>query len=67
MKGKTLIPIMFFMKIGLVSAHHNLGTSYFEYEESPVEISGTLTEVEVRNPHTLLKLQITEKNGEVAE
>jgi len=37
MNGKTLILIMFSMKIGLVSAHHNLGTSYFEYEENPVE------------------------------
>ena len=67
MNGKTLISITFFMKMGLVSGHHNLGTSYFEYEENPVEISGTLTEVEIRNPHTLLKLQIVEKDGEISE
>jgi len=43
MRGKTLILIMFFMKIGLVSAHHDLGMSYFDYEESLVEIFNTLT------------------------
>ena len=54
---------MFFMKIGLVSAHHNLGTIYFEYEENPVEISGTLIEIEIRTliPYSSFKLLKKEK------
>jgi hypothetical protein len=51
------------MKIGLVSAHHNLGTIYFEYEENPVEISGTLIEIEIRTliPYSSFKLLKKEK------
>ena len=48
-------------------AHHSVSTNYFNYEEAPVELVGTITEVEIRNPHALITLDVVDSDGETTE
>lgn len=48
-------------------AHHSVSTNYFSYEEAPVELVGTITEVEIRNPHALITLDVVDSDGVTTE
>ena len=48
-------------------AHHSVSTNYFSYEEAPVELVGTITEVEIRNPHALIILDVVDSDGVTTE
>ena len=48
-------------------AHHSVSTNYFNYEEAPVELVGTITEVEIRNPHALITLDVIDSEGVTTE
>ena len=48
-------------------AHHSVSTNYLSYDEGPVELTATITEVEIRNPHSLVTLEVIEEDGTVKE
>ena len=48
-----------------VAAHHALAAQYDM--DKPVEISGTLKKMEFINPHSMLHLDVTDKDGTVKE
>ena len=52
---------------GFASAHHSVPTNYFLYAEGGVELVGTVTEFDVRNPHSLITLDVLEDDGSVTE
>ena len=52
---------------GCALAHHSVSTNYFNYEEAPVELVGTITEVEIRNPHSLITLNVVDGDGAATE
>ena len=52
---------------GSTQAHHSVSTNYFAYEEAPVELAGTITEVEIRNPHSLITLDVMDSDGVTTE
>lgn len=52
---------------GCALAHHSVSTNYFPYEEAPVELVGTITEVEIRNPHSLITLDVADSDGVTTE
>ena len=55
------------MICGSTLAHHSVSTNYFNYEEAPVELVGTITEVEIRNPHSLVTLDVVDSDGVTTE
>ena len=52
---------------GSAMAHHSVSTNYLPYEEGPVELVGTVTEIDIRNPHSLLTLEVVGDTGETVE
>ena len=48
-------------------AHHSVTTNYFAYDEGPVELTATITDVEIRNPHSLVTLEVIQEDGTVKE
>ncbi len=52
---------------GFAPAHHSVSTNYLTYEEGPVVLVGTITEVEIRNPHSLITLEVVDDEGTVTE
>ncbi len=52
---------------GCALAHHSVSTNYFPYDEAPVVLVGTVTEVEIRNPHSLITLDVVDNDGETTE
>ena len=52
---------------GSAPAHHSVSTNYFSYEEAPVEIVGSITEIEIRNPHSLITLNVVGSDGVTTE
>lgn len=52
---------------GVAMAHHSVSTNYFTYEESPVKLVGVITEVEIRNPHSLITLNAVGSDGVTTE
>ena len=52
---------------GNALAHHSVSTNYFNYEEAPVQLVGTITEVDVRNPHSLITLNVVDSDGVTTE
>ena len=52
---------------GFTSAHHSVPTNYFLYAEGGVELMGTVKEFDVRNPHSLITLDVLEDDGSVTE
>ena len=52
---------------GSALAHHSVSTNYFVYEEAPVRLVGTITEVEIRNPHALITLDVVDSDGVTTE
>ena len=52
---------------GSALAHHSVSTNYFSYDEAPVELVGTITEVEIRNPHALITLDVVDGDGVTTE
>jgi len=65
--ASVLLTLALAVFAGPASPHHSVGTNYFDYEEAPLELMGTITEVEIRTPHSLLKLEVGGDNGEVVE
>ena len=49
------------------SAHHSVTVNYYTYAEGPIEIMATVTEVEIRNPHSLVTFEVTQDDGTVME
>ena len=52
---------------GFALAHHSVSTNYFNYEEAPVELVGTITEIDIRNPHSLITLNVADSDGVTTE
>lgn len=52
---------------GYALAHHSVSTNYHRYEDAPVELVGTITEVEIRNPHSLITLDVVDSDGVTTE
>ena len=52
---------------GSALAHHSVTTNYFSYEDGPVVLVGTVTEVEIRNPHSLITLDVVDNDGGTVE
>ena len=52
---------------GSAWAHHSVVTNYFEYDENPLVVVGTVKEVEIRNPHALVIVDVVEDDGTVVE
>ncbi len=52
---------------GSALAHHSVTTNYFSYEDGPVVLVGTVTEVEIRNPHSLITLDVVDNDGVTVE
>ena len=52
---------------GSALAHHSVTTNYFSYEDGPVVPVGTVTEVEIRNPHSLITLDVVDNDGVTVE
>ena len=52
---------------GCALAHHSVSTNYFVYEDAPVVLVGTVTEVEIRNPHSLITLDVVDNDGVTTE
>ena len=48
-------------------AHHSVSTNYLTYEDDPVVLVGTITEVEIRNPHSLITLEVVDDDGVTVE
>ena len=48
-------------------AHHSVSTNYFSYEDAPVKLVGTITDVEIRNPHALITLDVEDSDGVTTE
>ena len=52
---------------GSALAHHSVSTNYLTYEDDPVVLVGTVTEVEIRNPHSLITLDVIDNDGVTVE
>ena len=52
---------------GSALAHHSVTTNYLSYEDGPVVLVGTVTEVEIRNPHSLITLDVVDNDGVTVE
>ena len=52
---------------GCALAHHSVSTNYFNYEDAPVVLVGAVTEVEIRNPHSLITLDVVDSDGVTTE
>ena len=52
---------------GSALAHHSVSTNYLTYEDDPVVLLGTITEVEIRNPHSLITLDVVDNDGVTVE
>ncbi len=52
---------------GAASTHHSVPTNYFLYAEGGVELMGTVKEFDVRNPHSLITLDVLEDDASVTE
>lgn len=52
---------------GFALAHHSVSTNYHRYEDAPVELVGTITEIEIRNPHALITLDVVDSDGVTTE
>ena len=52
---------------GSALAHHSVSTNYLVYEDDPVVLVGTITEVEIRNPHSLITLEVVGDDGATVE
>ncbi len=52
---------------GSALAHHSVSTNYLTYEDDPVVLVGTITEVEIRNPHSLITLDVVDDGGVTVE
>ena len=52
---------------GSALAHHSVSTNYLTYEDDPVVLLGTITEVEIRNPHSLITLDVVDTDGVTVE
>ena len=50
---------------GLALAHHSVRVNYDM--ESPVEFTGTIKEIDIRNPHSQIVLDVVEEDGTVVE
>ena len=52
---------------GCAAAHHSVSTNYFNYQDAPMVLVGTITEVEIRNPHSLITLEVVDNDGVTTE
>ena len=65
MRVRLLTLLGLLMPLGLVHAHHSFSAE-FDIGR-PVEITGSLTEVEWTNPHAWLHLEVTGDDGETIQ
>jgi hypothetical protein len=66
LENEFVILVIWFTALGFsnsVYSHHSFATHYDS--KNVVEISGTLTEVTLRNPHSFLSLDVVDKEGNV--
>jgi len=65
MKSGPLIATIFAMLLtGVVAdAHHSFAGSYIE--DKVVTLEGTVTEFNIRNPHSFISIEVTDKDGNV--
>lgn len=50
----------------VASAHHSFAV-FFDNDQGVVAVTGTVTEFSFRNPHGLIRVNVTDKNGKTAE
>lgn len=64
---RRIMSAMAMVLSGCALAHHSVSTNYFNYEDAPVVLVGTITEVEIRNPHSLITLDVVDSDGVTTE
>ncbi len=65
MKMRRQIPLLaLFLSIGIPAWGHHSFSAVFD-EDSPIEITGTVTEVDWRNPHAWIYIDVESGNGEI--
>ena len=52
---------------GILFAHHSIPVNYLTYQESPLVLSGTVKDIQVRNPHSTIVLEAVVQDGTVTE
>jgi len=63
-KFRNLFAAVFLLILpGQASAHHNM-TALFDFNDR-VTLTGTLTKVDWRNPHTLMTIEVRSADGQV--
>jgi hypothetical protein len=60
---KVLLTLAFVMLANEAVAHHNM-TAMFDFNDR-VSLTGTLTKVDWRNPHTYMTVEVKDNNGAV--
>ena len=65
MKSKLFILMLVIAAIPTVAvyAHHSLAGTYVEGES--VKLEGTVAEFNIRNPHSFISIEVTDKDGKV--
>src|SRR5215470_10169403 len=60
----TLVVVAAFMSGVAAYAHHSFAGSYIEGQV--VTIEGTVAEFNIRNPHSFISIEVTDKDGKVS-
>ena len=63
----TIAAVVLVLPVGSAFAHHSVPTNYFNYDDNPLVLVGTVKAFEVRNPHSLITVDVVETDGSVTE
>ena len=58
---RLILTLFIYFSVPPVSAHHSFATHYDS--SNIVQISGVLSGVKMRNPHSFFELAVTDENG----
>jgi hypothetical protein len=65
MKSKLFVLTLLVVSMSSVAAyaHHSFAGSYIE--DKTVKLEGTVTEFNIRNPHSFISIEVTDKEGKI--
>ena len=65
MKSKLFIMMLLAASLSTVAAyaHHSFAGTYIE--DKTVKLEGTVAEFNIRNPHSFISIEVTDKDGKV--
>ena len=65
MKSKVFILMLLMVSMSSVAAyaHHSFAGTYVE--DKTVKLEGTVAEFNIRNPHSFISIEVTDKDGKV--